>query len=198
MIDLLLVRQMVWWMCLYRTYLKPFQIALNPTITVSRAFTHTSITIQFTKQLTGTLLAEWNLLTSSLPFSSVFANISLLDKIVWRWHSSGQFTVKSLYKWLEYRGIKNSTYTTLWKTKFPLKIKIFLWLVRQCKILTKDNLAKNGWIEDQTCAFCNSLETIDHFFVTYPVISSIWTWIASQNNFTFNCEHLDDIWLLDA
>lgn len=41
---------------LYITYPNLFQIVLNPTITVSRAYTHTSINIQFTRQLTGTLL----------------------------------------------------------------------------------------------------------------------------------------------
>ena len=26
----------------------------------------------------------------------------------------------------------------------------------------------------------------------------IWNWIASHNSFTFNCNYLDDLWLLDA
>lgn len=112
--------------------------------------------------------------------------------------SSGQFSVHSLYKWLEYRGIKNKTYTIFWKTKIPLKIKIFMWLSREGKILTKDNLAKRGWVGDQTCHFCNSLETIDHLFVTCAIIFRLWSSIANYNNFVFNCDHLTDLWLVDA
>jgi hypothetical protein len=32
-----------------------------------------------------------------------------------------------------------------WKAKVPLKIKIFLWYLRQWVLLTKDNLAKRKW-----------------------------------------------------
>lgn len=94
--------------------------------------------------------------------------------------------------------MKDKTYTTLWKTKIPLKIKVFIWLAREGKILTKDNLARKGRQGDQTCQFCNSPETIDHLFVTCPIASSIWSWIASHNNFLFNCSHLSDLWILDA
>ena len=64
--------------------------------------------------------------------------------------------------------------------------------------LTKDNLAKKGWTGDQKCVFCDSLETIDHLFVQCPLIARIWSWLADHNNFTFNCEYLLDLWLLDA
>jgi hypothetical protein len=35
-----------------------------------------------------------------------------------------------------------------WKVKVNLKIKIFLWFLRQGVILTKDNLAKRKWKGD--------------------------------------------------
>jgi hypothetical protein len=52
----------------------------------------------------------------------------------------------------------------LWKLKFSLKIKIFLWLGREVT-LTKVNLAKRGWTGSMKCCFCNQNETIQHFFI---------------------------------
>lgn len=98
---------------LYCTYPQLFQIATNPTISVSMAITPTTISIQFTRQLTGALLTDWQHLLSSLSYSSIFINPTNPDQIVWNWHHSGQFIVHSLYKWLEFGGIKNFTYTTL-------------------------------------------------------------------------------------
>jgi hypothetical protein len=37
----------------------------------------------------------------------------------------------------------------IWKVKIPLKIKIFMWLMNQNTILTKDNLLKRNWQGDQ-------------------------------------------------
>ena len=52
------------------------------------------------------------------------------------------------------------------KANIPLKIKIFLWLLKQDKILTKSNLMKKGWNSDTTYHFCGDFETTNHLFVT--------------------------------
>lgn len=180
---------------LYCLYPNLFRIALDPMISVTDAIHNNSISIQFTRQLTGVLLTEWHQLSTLSP---LLIDNTIPDTIHWRWNTSGLFTVHSLYTWLEYGGIKDKDYTTLWKTKIPLKIKIFMWLVKEGKILTKDNLAKKGWTGNQSCHFCNDNETIDHLFVTCPDISSIWSWIATHNNFIFDCVTIADLWVLDA
>ena len=93
-----------------------FRITTDPLISVSRAVGQTALLITFTRQLTGVMLSEWNQLQSTISYSSVFTDITKPDIISWSWTSAGQFTVHSLYIWLEYGGIKNTTYTTLWKT----------------------------------------------------------------------------------
>jgi zinc-binding in reverse transcriptase len=65
----------------------------------------------------------------------------------------------------------------------PLKIKIFVWLVRKKKVLTKMNLAKSGWIGSIQCVFYNMDESVHHLFVIYPFINSIWQWITQFNSF---------------
>ena len=50
----------------------------------------------------------------------------------------------------------------LWKAKIPLKIKIFMWLIKMNAILTRDNLARKGWKGNKTGSFCANLESIEH------------------------------------
>ena len=59
------------------------------------------------------------------------------DKLFWRWDGQGKFTVHSFYKWLEFGGIRNRDYDTVWKVNIPFKIRIFLWLVKKNSVLTR-------------------------------------------------------------
>jgi hypothetical protein len=53
----------------------------------------------------------------------------------------------------------------IWKMKFPLKIKIFVWFLHHKVLLTKDNLVKRSWKGCKTCInFFHNNETIQHFF----------------------------------
>ena len=120
------------------------------------------------------------------------------DRLIWRWANNASFTVHSFYRWLEYGGIPNTEYQSIWKSHIPLKIKIFLWLVRKNKILTKANLKIKGWQDDSFCVFCSQLETTDHLFVSCSYSKSIWDWITSFNNFNFDYSSLEELWFIDA
>ena len=120
------------------------------------------------------------------------------DLITWRWSPNGLFTVNSLYKWLEYGGIQNTYFTTIWKSHIPLKIKVFLWLLKQDRILTKTNLVRRGWHGNTNCLFCGDEESTTHLFITCPFSKAIWSWIATHNGFNFNCVTLEDLWLIDC
>jgi hypothetical protein len=48
----------------------------------------------------------------------------------------------------------------------PLKTKVFMWLINQNAILTKDNLMRRNWQGDLNCSFCNLNESINHMFLT--------------------------------
>jgi hypothetical protein len=47
------------------------------------------------------------------------------DSPCWKWSKNGEFTVKSVYKHLCRNGLDRS-FKHLWKSKIPLKIKIWL------------------------------------------------------------------------
>ena len=92
------------------------------------------------------------------------------DRLFWRWDGQGRFTVHSFYKWLEFGGIRNRDYDTVWKVKIPFKIKIFLWLVIKKRVLTRVHFSTRGWQGDISCVFCGEPETVDYLFVQCPFI----------------------------
>jgi hypothetical protein len=100
------------------------------------------------------LLLEWTDLHLNIISNSSFVLTTQPDLVTWRWTYTGSFTVHSLYLWLGYGGMPNKTYDSVWKANIPLKIKIFLLLLRQDRILTKCNLITKKWQGDISCPFC--------------------------------------------
>jgi hypothetical protein len=57
------------------------------------------------------------------------------DLVKWTWEKTRNFSVKSMYDHL-CSGDVNEPNKKIWKSKIPLKIKIFMWLIQQNAILT--------------------------------------------------------------
>ena len=70
----------------------------------------------------------------------------------------------------------------LWKLKIPLKIKVFMWFLKNKVVLTKDNLAKRRWQGCTKCSFCGSEETVEHLFIACPFAKIIWAVVYSTYN----------------
>ena len=172
-----------------------FHIAYNKNILVYEVFDSQGIQIKFSRQLVGVYHREWCALLQQFQH---FQLTNVNDQIVWRWTSHGRFTVHSLYTWLEFGGIPNTSFSSIWQANIPLKVRIFLWLVKQNKILTKDNLLKMGWTGNSQCVFCSEEESVDHLFINCIVAKSIWMWIANYNNFVFDCTGVSELWDIDA
>ncbi|WVZ54946.1 hypothetical protein U9M48_005671 [Paspalum notatum var. saurae] len=85
------------------------------------------------------------------------------DVFKWHLHKSGNFSVRSMYMHFINTGIRVSM--EIWRTRLPLKIKIFLWYLKKEVILTKDNLSRHNWQGDKSCCFCYRTETIQHLFL---------------------------------
>ena len=96
----------------------------------------------------------------------------------WRWSASGLFTVKSLYQFLNFRGITLTQPMLWWNLKIPPKIKVFMWLVQKRKILTKSQLIKRGWTGPTHCHFCQEYETVNHLFIQCPWVRQLWFWFG--------------------
>jgi hypothetical protein len=85
------------------------------------------------------------------------------DIVKWTWEKSRKFLVKSMYKHLFSWDI-NKPNKKLCEAKIPMKIMIFMWLMHENAILTKDNLSRRNWQGDKRCFFCNTFESIEHLF----------------------------------
>jgi len=89
-------------------------------------------------------LRNWNRIVASLLEFNLQDG---RDQLIWSLHSSGQYSVRSLYVVLVNNGVQVSQ--EIWKSKLPARIKVFLWYLKRCVVLTKDNLAKRNWYGDK-------------------------------------------------
>ncbi|WVZ60403.1 hypothetical protein U9M48_010430 [Paspalum notatum var. saurae] len=100
------------------------------------------------------------------------------DMVFWKWGKTKQFSVKTMYRSLDDRGV-GKNHKHIWKGKIPPKIKIFLILLEKGVILTRDNMVRRKWKGDPICSFCDELETINHLFFDCPVTKVVWALIAN-------------------
>jgi hypothetical protein len=100
------------------------------------------------------------------------------DKLCWKWTKSGKFTVKSMYNHL-CRNSMDRSFKHLWKSRIPLKIKIWLWLIWHNAIATKDNLLRRNWVGSASCQFCQENETISHLFFECVAAKFVWSSVAT-------------------
>lgn len=80
-----------------------FEICATPDITLQQVFNTQEDALVFRRSLYGVLYSEW---IEMLEIINHLSFTHLEDKLSWRWDTQGKFTVKSLYQFLNYRGIK--------------------------------------------------------------------------------------------
>jgi hypothetical protein len=90
-----------------------------------------------------------------------------------RWTARKKFSVRDLYN-DEILRSGTPTDCWAWKAKIPLKIKIFLWYLKNGVVLTKDNLVKKHWKGSTKCYFCDVSESIQHLFFDCPLAKLVW------------------------
>jgi zinc-binding in reverse transcriptase len=98
--------------------------------------------------------------------TSLQLDSSIFDTVFWCLLSTSIFTVHSIYLFLNFRGIRTSLVGSVWKLSILFKIKFFIWLDFQAKILTRDVLLQRWWTVSASCVFCTYLESFDHLFFT--------------------------------
>jgi hypothetical protein len=91
---------------------------------------------------------------------------------------SGQLTAKNVCNALETKQWINMIggwRKKLWVWDCPQKLKLFVWLIAENKILTWGNLQHRGIIWPVLCHLCKSnWESINHVFVNFSFTISIW------------------------
>lgn len=84
--------------------------------------------------------------------------------LVWRWQPNGTFSTSSAYNMLHDSGVVNRVNIALWKIKVPIKIRLFLWVTIQNRLLTQQVLIYKGCQVQPGCHLCEStaIETSVH------------------------------------
>lgn len=96
------------------------------------------------------------------------------DKFIWILDKSGQYTTRSMYRRLAFRGVTNRKMIKLWKSKLPYKLKVFMWLAIQDRLQTGVNLKKKEWKGSKKCCLCGEAGTMDHIFFHCHITRIIW------------------------
>jgi hypothetical protein len=82
---------------------------------------------------------------------------------------------------LEGRGEEKKFWYELWEWKLPLKVKVFIWLLLEERILTWDNLTKRGFQGRSICVLCKEREeNVLHLFGKCRFIINIWHIISKE------------------
>jgi hypothetical protein len=96
------------------------------------------------------------------------------DAMIWKFNSSGKFSVQPLYAIVNERGVRQIYTPMVWRLSVPPKLHIFLWLLFNNKTLTRDNLAKRREVGDKTCLFYEETQIVQHLFFECCVAKLMW------------------------
>ena len=138
------------------------------------------------------------------------------DAIIWKWEAKGTYSVSSLYSVINFRGVIPVNIPVVWKLSVPPRLHVFMWLLCNNKLLTRDNLSKRQHIDDVTCVFCSDCESFHHLFYDCIVARNLWQkiceitkvsevnnmlsvsrwWISDKNHKFLNIIHTAALWSL--
>lgn len=105
-----------------------------------------------------------------------------MDQLRWGKNTEGNFTLKEAEQ--EVTGFNfvnpDHIWKKLWQSPHLMKIKLFILLVHQRKILAWENLLKKGFIVPSRCYLCGTHEEmIEHLLNLCPFISKVQDWLAT-------------------
>jgi len=145
--------------------------------TISQVWDGVDLKLTFRRAVSQQLMLQWD------ELSQIVNSITLSteeDAIIWKFNSSGQYSVQSLYAVLNFRGVSPIHIPAVWQLSIPPRVHIFLWLLYNNKLLTRDNLQKRRDVADKTCLFCCEEETVNHLFFDCCVASLTWNYISIE------------------
>ena len=152
------------------------------------------IQVEFRRSLNQQEFREWKRLVELLTSVSLGEG---RDIMCWALEKSGKYSTRSLYKALTFGGVENKFLMGIWKTKIPLKIQIFLWMVYHDRIQAVVQLKKRNWDGAVECKLCGEIETSDHILFQCPVALFLWVflkqtfgWAAYPSSFGALMENL--------
>jgi hypothetical protein len=135
------------------------------------------------------LLSEWDGFIKTIKDSGLRLQ-KKPDTISWTGgDGSGHLKVKNVYLALTlgcWKPIKDSWRLRIWKDDYPLKLKLFAWILTENKLLMWDKLQARGWEGPSRCILCKTAnESTLHVFFHCPFVRAIWTVLQSALKIIF-------------
>jgi hypothetical protein len=154
-------------------YWRLYCIVNEQGVTIKKAWDGVNLKFTFRRMVNRELMDQW------LELVQITGSIHLSndeDAIIWQYESKGRYSVQSLYAVVNNRGggYNRCSHLQCEKSRCPPRLHIFLWLLANGKVLTRDNLAKRRHVEDKTCLFCKEAETPVHVFYDCCVAKVLW------------------------
>lgn len=142
-------------------------------ILVKECWDGEELSVQFNRPFVARELADWELLVETLRGAPLHSGrdtpVRLLEK-------SGRYLTKSMYRFFSFRGVLDKTLTRLWKSKLPMKLKIFLWMAFHERLQTGVALKQKKWKENVNCSLCNCPETANH--ILFQCVMARFVWVS--------------------
>ncbi|CAN1310611.1 Putative ribonuclease H protein At1g65750 [Linum perenne] len=116
------------------------------------------------------------------------------DQWVWGVEKDGKFSIKSAYKLLhELPELPSpANWSVVWRWKGPNRIRFFLWLAMQERLLTNQCRKRRHMTEDISCPLCpNEEETVGHVLRDCTFANEVWLQLRGGDT-------LADNWLADT
>lgn len=117
----------------------------------------------------------------------VSLHASSQDKVTWKYHNSGFFSVKSFIKTvsgMQYFNVESQhIFSSIWCGLTPLRVELLVWLALLGKLNTKSWLAHLNIIHGDNirCILCNfEEETINHLFMHCVFSWKIWCFASKE------------------
>jgi hypothetical protein len=104
-----------------------------------------------------------------------------MGSMVWTPSSCHGFAVKSYYIMLQIGKHNSFPWKSIWKVKTPPHIAFFLWATTLGRILTVDNLRRQGFQLINRCCLCKKdEETINHLLLHCQYAADIWHLVLNR------------------
>ena len=85
-----------------------------------------------------------------------------------------------------YNSTNHTCFLKIWKWKFPMKINLFIWMVRKNNILIWKNIRNRGYQDPRCCPLCSYAEETDlRLFLNCKIYFQIWSQILYYYRFPY-------------